>query len=174
MAVGITNRVFGRNAPRFHSCRSKRHSDELMSGTGFRRTAVVCAASAFSTTSLLALAAADWPPPAGFLWLEAVLAALSVIVYFRVRARLAGRARGRRVPIAALEGAVAALVSGLALLAANAGDPDVTPVIRDHIVWLSILAVVGGLSAQALWSLAVWIDRSPPPHPRPEPTNTSQ
>ena len=145
-----------------------------MTGAGFRRTALVCAASAFGATSLLALAAADWPPPAGFLWLETLLATLSVIVYFRVRARLAGRARGRRVPIAALEGAVAALTSGFVLLAPQAGDPDVTPVVRDHVVWISILAVVGGVSAQALWSLAVRIDRSALPRPRPEPGNTSQ
>ena len=127
---------------------------------GLRRSARICALVAFGTTSLLALAGADWPPPPGFLILEALLGVLSVIVYIRVRSRLAARRCGRRVPVAALEGVLAGFAFGLSFVATRAGDPDINLNIGDHVVWLSVLAVVGGCSAQALWALAVRIDRT--------------
>lgn len=130
----------------------------------------MCAAVAFGATSLLALAAADWPPPAGFLWLEALLAILAVVVYLRVRSRLAAGADGRRVPVAALEGILAGLAFGLLFVAARAGDPDIEPAMRDHVVWLSVVAALGAISAQSLWGLALWIDRvSTAPSPAEEP-----
>lgn len=125
-----------------------------------RRTARLCAIAAFGTFSLLALAGADWPPPPGFLILEALLATLSVVVYIRVRSRLAASRSGRRVPVAALEGILAGFAFGLVFIATRAGDPDITISPRDHAVWLSVLAAVGGVSAQALWVLAVRIDRT--------------
>lgn len=137
----------------------------MKGGDGFRRPAWVCAAIAFGGTSLLALAAADWPPPAGFLLLEVMLAALSGVVYIRIRSRLAARARGRSIPVAALEGVLAGLFVGLLFLAVHGGDPDIRPVAGDHIVWMSALAVVGGVVAQVLWVVAVWIARVSPAPP---------
>ena len=137
---------------------------------GLGRSARICAMVAFGATSLLALAGADWPPPSGFLLLEALLVALSVVVYIRVRSRLAARHSGRRIPVAALEGILAGCAFGLVSIAMRAGDPDINLNIGDHVVWLSVLAVVGGIGAQALWALAVRIDRTgtaPPSAGRP-------
>lgn len=132
----------------------------MIRSAGVRRTALLCSTIAFAVTSALALFAADWPPPPGFLWLEALLAALAVIVYFRVRSRLAARSRGRRIPVAALEGALASLAAGFALLTFNVGDPDVTLSPRDHMVWIAAVGLAGAAAAQALWGLAIRVDRA--------------
>lgn len=126
------------------------------------RTASVCALVGFGATSALALAAADWPPPVGFLWLEALLATLAVIVYVRVRSRLTSRAQGRRNLPAAFEGLVAGLVSGLILLfSISHGEPDVTPTSVDNLVGFAAIGFAGAVVAQTLWALAVWIGRRP-------------
>ena len=69
------------------------------------------------------------------------------------------------MPVAALEGAIASLAAGFALMAFNSGDPDITPNPRDHVVWIVVVGLAGAAAAQALWGLAVWVDRitaSPP------------
>lgn len=125
----------------------------------FRRIALLCAIVAFGLTSLLALAGADWPPPAGFLWLEGLLAVLSVIAYLRVLSRLDARRQGRRVTVAALDGVIAALAAGFALVAVHADDRDVALDPQDHLVWILTLGLAGAVAAQLLWGLAVWVDR---------------
>lgn len=131
---------------------------------GLNRPALVCALVGFGATSALALTGADWPPPIGFLWLEALLAALAVIVYFRVRSRLATGARGRRNPPAAFEGFVAGLVSGLILLLVRSpGEPDITPTSVDNLIGFAVVGLMGAVAAQALWALALWIDPAPSP-----------
>ncbi len=132
---------------------------------GFHRTALLCAIVAFGGASLLALAGADWPPPSGFLWLEALLAILATGVYFRVLSRLIARSQGRRVPVAAVEGVIASVAAGFALLGFNLGDPDVRLDLRDHAVWILVVGLVGAVAAQSLWGLAVWFDRTATPSP---------
>lgn len=159
MASWASDPAADRFAPHSGSVRPKRHSDELTMGAGFRRTAALCAIMAFGATSLLALAGADWPPPVGFLWLEGLLAALAFVVYLRVRSRLTARSQDRRVPSAALEGVLASLAAGFVLVAFSAGDPDITLNPRDHVAWILVLGLAGAIAAQALWGLALWIDR---------------
>lgn len=149
-------------APRSRSSSPKRHGDELMTSAGSDRPATACAIVAFGVTSALAVAAADWPPPVGFLWLEALLATLAVIVYVRVRSRLMARARGRRCMPAAFEGLIAGLVSGLILLLMRSpGEPDITPTSVDNLIGFAVIGIIGAVAAQALWALAVRIDRHP-------------
>lgn len=128
---------------------------------GFRRIALACAVVMFGATSLLALFGADWPPPVGILWLEALLAVLAVIVYVRVEHRLEARSRGQRLRAAAVEGIIAAVASGLLLLVVNSGEPDITPNPLDHLVWITVLGLAGGLAAQLLWRLALWASDGP-------------
>ena len=126
---------------------------------GFHRTPLLCAIVAFGGSSLLALAGADWPPPTGFLWLEALLAILAMVVYRRVLSRLTARSQGRRVPVAAVEGVIASVTAGLVLIALRLGDPDITLDPRDHVVWILVVGLAGAVAAQSLWGLAVLVDR---------------
>lgn len=89
-----------------------------------------------------------------------------MVVYRRVLTRLAARSQGRRIPAAALEGAIASIASGFVLLAFSADDPDITMDPRDHVVWMLVVGLTGAVFAQALWGLAVWVDRltAAPPH----------
>ena len=109
----------------------------------------------FGIVSLIALSGADWPPPPGFLGLEAVLAGVSYAVYLRVGRRLANRRAGGRTPPAALEGLLAGLVVGLILAVFSPGEPTVVPTVGDRLTWLAVMAATGALAAQAIWGLAL-------------------
>lgn len=151
-----------------------RHCDELRDGGSIPRTALLCAVVAFGATSLLAVAAADWPPPAGFLWLEGLLGLFALVVYTRVLMRLRARSQGRRIRLAAFEGAIAGLAAGvILLLVSSAGEPDVTPTSLDNAVGFLVIASVGAAAAQALWGLAILLDRSSTT-PAPRNADTSQ
>lgn len=134
----------------------------MRSGFSRQQTAMICAVLAFGATSALAVAGADWPPPVGILGLEALLAVLAVAVYLRVSARLAARVQGRRTAAAALEGLAAGWAAGVVLLLmVSPGEPDVTVTSWDNAVGFTVIGLLGALIAQALWGLAVWINRSP-------------
>lgn len=134
----------------------------MRSGFSRQQTATICAVVAFGSTSALALAGADWPPPVGILGLELLFAVLAVAVHLRVSARLAARERGRRIGTAAFEGLVAGWAAGVVvLLMASPGEPDVTVTALDNAVGFAVIGLLGALIAQALWGLAVWINRSP-------------
>lgn len=123
---------------------------------------MICAVGAFGATSALALAGADWPPPVGILGLEALLAVLAVVVYLRVSARLAAREQGRRTAAAAFEGLAAGWAAGvMLLLMVSPGEPDVAVTSVDNAVGFAVIGLLGALIAQALWGLAVWINRWP-------------
>ncbi len=134
----------------------------MRSGFSRQQTARICAVVAFGATSALALAGADWPPPVGILGLEALLAVLAVVVYLRVSARLAAREQGRRTAAAAFEGLAAGWAAGvMLLLMVSPGEPDVTVTSADNAVGFAVIGSLGALIAQALWGLAVWINRRP-------------
>lgn len=135
-----------------------------MTRSGFSRkqTATICAVLAFGATSAIAVAGADWPPPVGILGLEALLAVLAVAVYLRVSARLTARAQGRRTAAAALEGLAAGWAAGVVLvLMASPGEPDVSVTSLDNAIGFAVIGLLGALIAQALWALALCINRSP-------------
>lgn len=60
---------------------------------------------------------------------------------------------------AALEGVIASLAGAFGLLAVNLGDPDITLNPRDHLAWILVVGLAGAAFAQALWALAVLMDR---------------
>lgn len=119
------------------------------------RIARRCAIGAFTICSALALVGADFPPPAGFLWLAAIFAVLAVVVRIRVAGRLAARAVGRRVAPAALEGLIAGFLVAATLLVCVPVDPGVVPTLIDRAVWFAVLGGAGAVTAQFIWAAAL-------------------
>lgn len=120
--------------------------------------AVIAAGWATGWLALL-LAAADWPPPIGFLWVVPMVATGAVVVWWRagVYAAATADAPGRFWAGAARDGALAGVGVGLVILAL----PGVTRraaglALVDWIVFFSVLASVGilnGLGVRALVAL---------------------
>jgi len=105
---------------------------------------------------LLALAAADFPPPRGFIWVVAADVVLSLVVYWRARvyAGWARQRRAHRVARSALEGLAAGLVVALLFGLAGGGEPSVTTSGRDLAVWCAVVGALGALDGLIVYGLA--------------------
>lgn len=113
----------------------------------------------FGIWLLIALAAADFPPPPGFMLLVAILAACSVLVYRRVPAYLgwgARRAKGRLLRVVR-DGAIGGGTIALLLMLVSAGEPSVQPGPIDRLIWLALLVALGVGNALAVYAVGWWL-----------------
>jgi len=126
-----------------------------------RRVAITCAAALFVATIATALAAADKPPPPGFLVLAAALAILSACAYLRLRVHLSALAGEVHVRVSgiALEGLGGGFALALFLTLVCSGEPSMTVGVIDRLIWFAVCGVIGVLGASAVWALAVWMRR---------------
>ena len=113
---------------------------------------------AFTLTWLgVLLAAADHPPPVGFLALLPFLGLAAMLVYWRAIAYAGWKANARpwSMLLALLEGAGA----GLAIAAAISvlpwvGEPSIRPSKAAFGIWLGVAAALGSLSAALVYLLS--------------------
>jgi hypothetical protein len=116
---------------------------------------VIAAGWAIGWLALL-LAAADWPPPIGFLWLLPMVATGAVVVWWRagVYATAAADGPGRCWAAAARDGALAGAIVGLVILALPGVAGRATELaFTDWIVFFSVLGAVGALNGLGVRAL---------------------
>jgi len=121
-----------------------------------RRALAISAAFALAWLVVL-LAAADHPPPVGFLGLLPVLAFAATLVYWRtlVYARWKARSQPRSTLWAFAEGAIAGLAFASAIsLVPWGGEPSVRPSMASFGVWLGVASTIGSFSALLLYLLS--------------------
>ena len=121
-----------------------------------RRALVIAVAFALAWLVVL-LAAADHPPPVGFLGLLPVLAAASALVYWRSIVYASWKARSQ--PRSALHAIVEGVLGGLAFAALIGllpwvGEPSIRPSAARFVVWLGVATVIGSLSAIVVYLLS--------------------
>jgi len=106
---------------------------------------------------IVLLAAADHPPPIGFVGLLPFLVLASALVYWRAivyaswKARSQPRATRRAIAEGALGGlAFATLIGSLPLV----GEPTIRPSAACFFVWLGVASAFGSLSASVVYLLS--------------------
>jgi drug/metabolite transporter (DMT)-like permease len=121
-----------------------------------RSIAGVVAGGLFVTTVAIGLAGADKPPPLGFLWLVAALAATCLFGFYRLNRHLSvrGEAAGltRRV---AVEGAGVGLAMVLVFSLVGGAEQGVTVDMASRLIGVAVLVCVGSVVALMGWFVAV-------------------
>jgi Kef-type K+ transport system membrane component KefB len=122
-----------------------------------RTIALSCSVGLFLTATAVALAAAEKPPPVGFLTLVVALAVLSAVTYVRLLAnmRSLGTRRWGRFVHVAVEGLAGGLALAIVLTLAFRGGPEGSTRPADLVIWLEVVGVVGALAAIAVWAAAL-------------------
>ena len=113
-----------------------------------RRASAIAVAFALAWLVVL-LAAADHPPPIGFLGLLPFLVLATALVYWRalVYAGWKGRSRHRSTLRAIAEGALAGLAVSAAIGSLPwVGEPSLRPSAAGFFVWLGVASFFGALS----------------------------
>jgi len=118
--------------------------------------ALACASGLFIGTVATAFAGADKPPPVGFLWLVAILAAVCVGVFVRLKRHLAARRAGerRRAGRVGVEGMLAGAGLAVSLAAIGGGEPSVAVPLESRLLGLAFAAAVGAILALTVWLIA--------------------
>jgi hypothetical protein len=106
---------------------------------------------------LLALAAADFPPPRGFVFVVLILLACALLIYLRVPVNLRWQAEGAkgRILRVARDGFIGGgIIAGLSLL--NRGEPTIQPELVDRLIGVGVLIVMGIGNALAAYAFGSW------------------
>jgi hypothetical protein len=103
------------------------------------------------------LAAADYPPPVGFLGLLPFLELASALVYWRAIVYASWKARSQ--PRSTLRAIAEGALSGLAFAALIrflpwVGEPSISPSAASFFVWLAVVAALGSFSAVFVYLLS--------------------
>jgi hypothetical protein len=128
--------------------------------TDDRKIALRAAGILFGTWLLLALAIADFPPPAGFLILALILLACALLVYLRVPVYLRWRAAGvkGRMRKVARDGLLGGGAIGLLSLL-SPGEPSIQPELSDRLIGIGLLTGLGVVNALAAYAFSSWLCR---------------
>jgi len=128
--------------------------------TAHQKAALRAAGIFFGTWLLLALAAADFPPPRGFVIVALILLACALLVYLRVPVYLRWRAEGseKRVLRVARDGFLGGgAIALLSLL--SSGEPSIQPTLADRLIGMGVLIGLGVGNALAAYAFGSWIFR---------------
>lgn len=127
-----------------------------------RKIAAINAFVFFVLWLLILLAGADFPPPAGFIWIIVTVAVCAAVVYWRVPTYIDWRRtrRAGRYWRVVLDGAVAGLLVALPFALRGSGEPSVTVQPVDYAIWFGVLAVMGILNSAALYTINALAARS--------------
>jgi len=128
--------------------------------TAHQKAALRAAGIFFGTWLLLALAAADFPPPRGFVIVVLILLACALLVYLRVPVYLRWRAEGseKRVLRVARDGFLGGgAIALLSLL--SSGEPSIQPTLVDRLIGMGVLIGLGVGNALAAYAFGSWIFR---------------
>lgn len=127
-----------------------------------RKIAAINAFVFFVLWLLILLAGADFPPPAGFIWIIVTVAVCAAVVYWRVPTYIDWRRtrRAGRYWRVVLDGAVAGLLVALPFALRGSGEPSVTVPPVDYAIWFGVLAVMGILNSAALYTINALAARS--------------
>jgi hypothetical protein len=128
--------------------------------TAHQKAALRAAGIFFGTWLLLALAAADFPPPRGFVIVVLILLACALLVYLRVPVYLRWRAEGseKRVLRVARDGFLGGgAIALLSLL--SSGEPSIQPTLADRLIGMGVLIGLGVGNALAVYAFGSWLHR---------------
>jgi len=128
--------------------------------TAHQKAALRAAGIFFGTWLLLALAAADFPPPRGFVIVVLILLACALLVYLRVPVYLRWRAEGseKRVLRVARDGFLGGgAIALLSLL--SSGEPSIQPTLVDRLIGMGVLIGLGVGNALAAYAFGSWLHR---------------
>jgi hypothetical protein len=120
------------------------------------RTAAAIALGFFSSWLLVLYAGADRPPPPGFPVVIVLDLAAAFVVYRRVRvyAEWSRARRPKRWLRALFEGIAAGLIVAVLVLVLPFGsEPSIQRSAAATVVWVVVLAVVGGVTALLIYGL---------------------
>jgi hypothetical protein len=126
--------------------------------TFHRKIALRAAWLFFGTWLLIALGAADFPPPRGFAFVVLILLACAFLIYLRVPVYLRWQAEGAkgRILRVARDGFIGGgIIALLSLL--SPGEPTIQPDFVDRLIGIGVLIVLGignALAAYAFGSLS--------------------
>ncbi len=107
----------------------------------------------------LLLAAADFPPPRGFIYVIILDVILSWVVYSRAGTYIgwsASRKKHRLLRVL-LDGLVAGFsVAVIVILLPVGGEPSVTQTSVDYVIWLSVLGTLGAANAILVYGISAF------------------
>jgi membrane protease YdiL (CAAX protease family) len=126
-----------------------------------QRIAAIIAVLFFFVWLVILYAGADHPPPKGFAWVVLLDLVAALLVFWRVPYYLDWMQTGltHRLLLVVRDGLVAgaafALLAMLVVPVLGAGEPGVSPTIRDRAIWFAVLAAVGIANALAIYRASV-------------------
>jgi hypothetical protein len=123
------------------------------------RTAAIDGILFFFFWLIILLAGADFPPPAGFLWLVIVVAVCASVVYWRILTYIQWsqeKKRGRLLRVA-VEGFLAGVVVATPFILFGSGEPSVPMQPIAYLGWFAILGLMGMLNSLTLYTINAWL-----------------
>jgi hypothetical protein len=119
-----------------------------------RRFATGLALVFFVGWLVILLAGADFPPPAGFVWIVLLDAVAGGCVRYRIPHYLHWQSTGRpgRMLRALGDGIAIGLVFALLIVLLPYGEPSVVPTVIDVVIWFMVLATVGAMSTVLVYA----------------------
>ena len=126
-----------------------------------QRIAAIIAVLFFFVWLVILYAGADHPPPKGFAWVVLLDLVAALLVFWRVPYYLDWMQTGLThrllwvVRDGLVAGAAFALLAMLVVPVLGAGEPGVSPTIRDRAIWFAVLAAVGIANALAIYRASV-------------------
>ena len=124
-----------------------------------QRIAAINAACFFFFWLVVLLAGADWPPPAGFLWLVIVVAICAIVVYWRIPTYIQWsqeEKRGRLLRVT-VEGFLAGVVVATPFVLFGGGEPSIPMQPIAYLGWFAILGLMGMLNSLTLYAINAWL-----------------
>ena len=126
-----------------------------------RRIAAINGILFFIFWLIILLAGADFPPPAGFLWLVIVVAVCAIVVYWRIPTYIQWsqeKKRGRFLRVM-VEGFLAGLVVATPFVLFGGGEPSIPMQPIAYLGWFAILGLMGMLNSLALYVINAVVAR---------------
>lgn len=116
----------------------------------------IIAAGFFVFWMLALFLIADFPPPAGFIWLVPLVAFCAFVVYMRVSSYMRWALAGRkgRFFLALLDGLLAGLVLALLIVLQDPGQGEIQPQLFDYIFIFVIMIFLGMLNSSIIFAIS--------------------